>query len=134
MARITVEDCIGKIPNRFELISIASERSRQLSNGAQALVSSDNDKNPVIALREIADTDLNIEKIRDQIIVKMQNSNLIENKDDEAVLDILNQDISQSISEENILFDTIEDGIPPSDGLNNEMRFEDVEDDILDQS
>jgi len=55
MARVTVEDCIDKIPNRFELVLLASHRARTISAGAQIAVQRDNDKNPVVALREIAD-------------------------------------------------------------------------------
>ena len=55
MARVTVEDCIDKIPNRFELVLLASHRARTISAGAQIAVQRDNDKNPVVALREIAE-------------------------------------------------------------------------------
>ena len=55
MARVTVEDCIDKIPNRYELLMVATQRAKDISSGAPIMVSRDNDKNPVIALREIAD-------------------------------------------------------------------------------
>ncbi len=55
MARVTVEDCVQKVPNRFELVMVASQRSREISAGAEPKVDRDNDKNPVVALREIAD-------------------------------------------------------------------------------
>ena len=55
MARVTVEDCVTKIPNRFELVMVASQRARNISAGAALEVERDNDKNPVVALREIAD-------------------------------------------------------------------------------
>lgn len=55
MARVTVEDCVEKVPNRFELVMVASQRSREISAGGELRVSRDNDKNPVVALREIAD-------------------------------------------------------------------------------
>ena len=58
MARVTVEDCIDKVDNRFELVLLASHRARQISQGAQITVDRDNDKNPVVALREIADETL----------------------------------------------------------------------------
>jgi DNA-directed RNA polymerase subunit omega len=56
MARVTVEDCIDKVENRFELVLLASHRARMVSSGAQITVDRDNDKNPVVALREIAET------------------------------------------------------------------------------
>jgi DNA-directed RNA polymerase subunit omega len=55
MARVTVEDCVQKVPNRFELVMVAAQRSREVSAGAEPKVERDNDKNPVVALREIAD-------------------------------------------------------------------------------
>ena len=55
MARVTVEDCVERIPNRFELVIMAAQRSRELSVGSELTVERDNDKNPVVALREIAD-------------------------------------------------------------------------------
>jgi DNA-directed RNA polymerase subunit omega len=57
MARVTVEDCIDKIDNRFELVLLAGHRARQISSGASITIERDNDKNPVVALREIADGD-----------------------------------------------------------------------------
>ena len=72
MARVTVEDCINKIHNRFELILIAAERSRSLANGNQATVDIDNDKNPVIALREIASGSLDIEKTSQELVRGLQ--------------------------------------------------------------
>ena len=55
MARVTVEDCVERVPNRFELVMLASQRSREISAGAEPKIERDNDKNPVVALREIAD-------------------------------------------------------------------------------
>jgi DNA-directed RNA polymerase subunit omega len=55
MARVTVEDCVDKIPNRFDLVLLASQRARQISGGAELTIDRDRDKNPVVALREIAD-------------------------------------------------------------------------------
>ena len=55
MARVTVEDCVEKVPNRFELVMVAAQRSREISSGGEPRVARDNDKNPVVALREIAD-------------------------------------------------------------------------------
>ena len=55
MARVTVEDCVEKVPNRFELVMVAAQRSREISAGAEPRLERDNDKNPVVALREIAD-------------------------------------------------------------------------------
>ncbi len=72
MARVTVEDCVLKVPNRFDLVLVASQRSRDISAGAPLTVERDNDKNPVIALREIADETVSIEALSDALIQGMQ--------------------------------------------------------------
>jgi DNA-directed RNA polymerase subunit omega len=68
MARLTVEDCVDRIPNRFELTLIAAQRARELSSGAAITVDRDNDKNPVIALREIAEDTIDLDGIRRKLI------------------------------------------------------------------
>lgn len=72
MARVTVEDCVVKVPNRFELVLMAANRARQISAGDQPTVMEDNDKNPVIALREIADETITAEDMRDTVIRGLQ--------------------------------------------------------------
>jgi DNA-directed RNA polymerase subunit omega len=72
MARVTVEDCIDKIPNRFELVLLASHRARSIAAGAQITVQRDNDKNPVVALREIADKKILTEDLKEDFIHSMQ--------------------------------------------------------------
>ena len=72
MARVTVEDCIDKVENRFELVLLAGHRARQISQGAQIKVDRDNDKNPVVALREIADEELAPEDLREDLIHSLQ--------------------------------------------------------------
>ena len=72
MARVTVEDCIDKVDNRFELVLLASHRARQISQGAQITVDRDNDKNPVVALREIADEMLAPDDLKEDLIHSLQ--------------------------------------------------------------
>ena len=72
MARVTVEDCIDKLPNRFELVLLAAHRARMISQGASITVDRDNDKNPVVALREIADESIVPEDLREEYIHSMQ--------------------------------------------------------------
>src|SRR5689334_1775153 len=72
MARVTVEDCIDKVDNRFELVLLASHRARQISQGAQITVDRDNDKNPVVALREIADATLAPDDLKEDLIHSLQ--------------------------------------------------------------
>jgi DNA-directed RNA polymerase subunit omega len=68
MARITVEDCVTRIPNRFELVMLAAQRARDMSAGAPLTVERDNDKNPVVALREIADDTVDLDHLRYELI------------------------------------------------------------------
>ncbi len=72
MARVTVEDCVLKVPNRFDLVMVAAQRSRDISAGSPLTVERDNDKNPVIALREIAEETVSIEELGDALIQGMQ--------------------------------------------------------------
>jgi DNA-directed RNA polymerase subunit omega len=72
MARITVEDCVEKIPNRFDVVVLAAKRAREISAGAYITVPRDNDKNPVIALREIAEKSVSFENLKNSIIKSFQ--------------------------------------------------------------
>jgi len=72
MARVTVEDCVDKIPNRFDLVMTAAQRARNISAGAPLTVEADNDKNHVIALREIADLTVDLDGLQEQLIQSMQ--------------------------------------------------------------
>ncbi len=72
MARVTVEDCVLKVPNRFDLVMVAAQRSRDILAGAPLTLERDNDKNPVIALREIAEESVSIEELSDALIQGMQ--------------------------------------------------------------
>jgi DNA-directed RNA polymerase subunit omega len=72
MARVTVEDCIEKVPNRFGLVLLAAQRARAISAGAALLVDRDNDKNPVVSLREIADDVVDPEELREGVISGLQ--------------------------------------------------------------
>ncbi|MFN3954453.1 MAG: DNA-directed RNA polymerase subunit omega [Pararhodobacter sp.] len=72
MARVTVEDCVDKVPNRFELVILAAHRAREVAAGAPITVSRDNDKNPVVALREIADETQGADDLRERLIESMQ--------------------------------------------------------------
>ncbi len=72
MARVTVEDCVDKVENRFDLVLLASHRARMISSGAPLEVDRDNDKNPVVALREIADSRLTPEDLKEDLIHSLQ--------------------------------------------------------------
>src|SRR5277367_1685325 len=84
MARVTVEDCIDKVDNRFDLILMASHRARAISSGAQIHVGRDNDKNPVVALREIADAKLAPSDLKEDVIHALQKQVEVDEPEAEA--------------------------------------------------
>lgn len=86
MARVTVEDCVDKIPNRFELVALAGQRAKDLSSGAHVTVDEDNDKNAVIALREIACGNLDIPSLRKELVRSLQAKNKLDEVDEEENL------------------------------------------------
>src|SRR5574339_507190 len=72
MARVTVEDCVEKVPNRFQLVLLAAHRARVIRQGSPITIDRDNDKDPVVALREIADETVDLETIRDSLVADLQ--------------------------------------------------------------
>jgi DNA-directed RNA polymerase subunit omega len=72
MARVTVEDCVVRVPNRFELVLLAGQRAREITSGAPLTVDRDDDKNPVVALREIADSTVELDHLKDSLVRGMQ--------------------------------------------------------------
>ncbi len=82
MARVTVEDCVDKVPNRFDLVLVAAQRARQISGGADLTVERDRDKNPVVALREIAEQTVRSKAMQESIIGGLQRVQV--DDDDEA--------------------------------------------------
>ena len=85
MARVTVEDCIDKLPNRFELVLLSAHRARMVSQGAPLTVDRDNDKNPVVALREIADESIDREDLREDFVHSMQKHVEVDEPEDSEV-------------------------------------------------
>jgi DNA-directed RNA polymerase subunit omega len=85
MARVTVEDCIDKVENRFDLVLLASHRARMLSSGAQITLDRDNDKNPVVALREIAEETISPGDLKEDLIHSLQKYVEVDEPEPEAV-------------------------------------------------
>jgi DNA-directed RNA polymerase subunit omega len=85
MARVTVEDCIDKVENRFELVLLASHRARMISSGTQITIDRDNDKNPVVALREIAEEKISPEDLKEEFIHSLQKFVEVDEPEPEAV-------------------------------------------------
>ena len=91
MARVTVEDCVEKVPNRFELVLLAAQRARNLSRGESLTIERDNDKNPVVALREIAEETIDCHTIEQDLIKSLSRAPEPEPADEE-VLDLIPTD------------------------------------------
>lgn len=119
MARVTVEDCILKIPNRFELVLIAAQRARNISRGEELTVDRDNDKNPVVALREIADETVDTTALEQDLIKSLLRAPEPEPVEEE-VIDLIATD-------ENIfgVMDVSEENLPEANA--EEMSPDDIE-------
>jgi DNA-directed RNA polymerase subunit omega len=110
MARVTVEDCIDKVDNRFELVLLAGHRARQISQGAQITVPRDNDKNPVVALREIADETLSPGDLKEDLIHSLQKHVEVDEPEAPAAPEIADQTntavaAETADEEDNVTFD-----------------------------
>ena len=105
MARVTVEDCVDKIPNRFDLVLLAAHRGRQLSGGAETLVDRDRDKNPVVALREISVKALKADELREDFIKSLQrHAEVDEPEAAQPVEETANEDmLHRQLTEEELL-------------------------------
>ena len=130
MARVTVEDCINKVPNRFDLVIAAAQRSREISNGIPIEVERDNDKNPVVSLREIAGDAVDAESLHERFIRSMQ-KNLIKEEtiaEEESALEdefsaYLNVTKTENVIKDEFPFNT--------NKVDDEGAFEDISDDLL---
>ena len=105
MARVTVEDCIEKIDNRFDLVLMAAHRARMISAGSQITIDRDNDKNPVVALREIGDGAISPEDLREDLIHSLQKYVEVDEPEDNAapLLDSDDGDSFDTMSEDELL-------------------------------
>ena len=129
MARVTVEDCIEKIPNRFDLVIAAAQRSREISNGIPIEIDRDNDKNPVVSLREIASEAIDAESLHERFIRSMQKNLINEEKTSEDELSLeeefaayLNESKTSEVTDSNLL---------EINSPSNEDSFEDVSEELI---
>jgi len=116
MARVTVEDCVTKIPNRFELVMTAAQRARDISAGAELTMERDNDKNPVVALREIADETVDYDVLQETLVKSLQR--YIESDEpieEEMDMRALQQDVSGEAGEPNEAEEVKEDELTVHD-------------------
>ena len=145
MARITVEDCIDKFPSRFELVLVASNRARKLHSGESTTLDKDNDKNTVIALREIAEETLTIDVLKNDLIEEYQTATfsedeeldeIIENSSENNQDDEINSNISElsssNVSDEEVFEDELspdkeqKDDVADQVGENENLLKDDV--------
>src|SRR5438046_4292477 len=104
MARVTVEDCVDKIPNRFDLVLLAAHRGRQLSGGTDTLVDRDRDKNPVVALREIAGKALKPDELKEDFIKSLQRHAEVDEPEAAPIEEVASDDmLHRQLTEEELL-------------------------------
>ena len=118
MARVTVEDCIVQVPNRFQLVLLASQRARSVSAGAAVTVERDNDKNPVVALREIADKTIDLDELEEAVIKNLQHY-VEADEPEEDELDLM------AIRQENTGDFVADESVAKDTGMSPAVRFED---------
>ena len=109
MARVTVEDCVEQITNRFELVSLAAQRAKSINCGSPITIERDNDKNAVVALREIATKNLDIEQLREELISSLQTRNKVDFVEDENLHAESQETVSDEIDisdEDSLMFGT----------------------------
>ncbi|AAV96439.1 DNA-directed RNA polymerase subunit omega [Ruegeria pomeroyi] len=107
MARVTVEDCVDKVPNRFELVLLAAHRAREISAGAAITVDRDNDKNPVVSLREIADETQSADDLRERLIEANQTQIEVDEPEEDQMALLMGAEsdrpVEDDMSEERLL-------------------------------
>ncbi|MQT11555.1 DNA-directed RNA polymerase subunit omega [Segnochrobactrum spirostomi] len=127
MARVTVEDCIDKVENRFELVLLASHRARMISSGSQLTIDRDNDKNPVVALREIADETVHPEDLKEDLIHSLQKYVEVDEPEPEPV-PLVASSSSDSVDDGEVAFDRMseEDLLRGLEGLVPPEKTDDI--------
>ncbi|MCB2115020.1 MAG: DNA-directed RNA polymerase subunit omega [Rhodobacteraceae bacterium] len=107
MARVTVEDCVDKVPNRFELVLLASHRAREIASGSPITIDRDNDKNPVVSLREIAEETQTASTLRERMIESHQTQIEVDEAEDDAMALLMGSEVDRpaedDLSEEKLL-------------------------------
>ncbi|MEM6438193.1 MAG: DNA-directed RNA polymerase subunit omega [Pseudomonadota bacterium] len=99
MARVTVEDCVDKVSNRFDLVMLAAHRAREISTGSEITIDRDNDKNPVVALREIADETLSPDDLHEGLIQSHQRHIEVDEPEEDAMASLLGGDADAPVDD-----------------------------------
>lgn len=124
MARVTVEDCVLKVPNRFELVMVAAQRARRIGTGAVLTLDRDNDKNPVVSLREIAENTVEVEALKEDLITSHQRVFPMDDDKDDVIEDMQGEEEwSALVAEANSGFGSDEEF---SDDDDDEGSIEDI--------
>lgn len=119
MARVTVEDCVLRVPNRFDLVMVAAQRARELAGGAPLSIERDNDKNPVVALREIADETVSIDVLQNSLI-KGHQRHVEQDEPEEEIVELM-------AGEHDWVRESDDDELPG--GMSEELGADDMTDD-----
>ncbi len=126
MARVTVEDCIEKVPNRYELLMVAAQRAKDIEQGAPLRVERDNDKNSVVALREIAEDKVSIEDLQKSLVLNLQKYVEVEEPEEEEIEIVAAE---KELADLDAQFDT---SMLLDEGLDDSMQIRDGDEDSLD--
>lgn len=126
MARVTVEDCVEIVPNRFELVMLAAQRARRIGSGTQILVERDNDKNPVVSLREIADGAVSTDDLREDLVRSHQRVYRAEEEEEEIIDLMEGEDDWNALSDVDRPASDDEDGDDDLSGEDSDPTLEDI--------
>jgi len=130
MARVTVEDCVLKVPNRFDLVLVAAQRAREITAGAPLTLDRDDDKNPVVALREIADETVVIDRLQDQLIRGMQKHVEIDEPEETIELESNLFGVAEALGVAGLGEDVEEEEAAEEDELAEDMLSVDEDEDV----
>ncbi|MBP9049936.1 MAG: DNA-directed RNA polymerase subunit omega [Alphaproteobacteria bacterium] len=134
MARVTVEDCVQKVPNRFELVMVSAQRARRIGTGAPLTVDRDNDKNPVVSLREVAESKVSVEDLKEDLIRSHQRVFAVEEEKKDVIEEMQGEEewnaLVAQVNEDNALDGSFDDDEDDDASINDLAGFsEDDEDD-----
>lgn len=128
MARVTVEDCVERVPNRFDLVMIAAQRAREIAAGGSLTVERDDDKNPVVALREVAEDTVDRDALQENLIKGHQKMGALE-EPEQDIMDLMSaEEAWQGVSQEGAGDDATADQGDPA-AVPGAFRYEDIEED-----
>lgn len=131
MARVTVEDCVEKVPNRFELVLLAAQRSRDVSAGAEITIDRDNDKNPVVALREIAEETVDHAILTESLVRSLQKVAEVDEPEEEEPMEMMAAALSTVQNDEELpsgmSIQATTDAAEAGGGMSPSVRYDDVD-------